>query len=449
MSLARVLIIAGSDSGGGAGIQADLKAVAALGGHAMTVITALTAQNTREMRGVHPVPLDFVRQQFSAVTEDIGLDAVKTGMLHSTELVELVAELLAGVSAPVVVDPVMVAKGGGRLLAPEAVAALRRHLLPRTALLTPNLDEAGALLGRPVRDRAQMEKAAQELAGLGAAAVLVKGGHLPGQPGDVLFDGRDLHFFSAPRLDTPHTHGTGCTLASACATLLGQGWDLAPAVERARLLVRRAIAGGLALGAGHGPVNALADLAPRLELGTCLEEMQRALDRLEGVPGLAGVIPEVRGQLGYGLPGAAAAEEVIAVAGRITHIGDRLKAAGPPRLGASRHVAKIVLAAMAQDPGQRAAMALRLDEKLIARARELGWSVGEFSRAQEPAEVKAREGSTLEWGTRQVIQRLGRVPDLIFDRGEMGKEPVMRLLARDPEEIVAKLLRLAGKEEAQ
>ncbi|RJX35258.1 MAG: bifunctional hydroxymethylpyrimidine kinase/phosphomethylpyrimidine kinase [Desulfarculus sp.] len=447
MSLARVLIIAGSDSGGGAGLQADLKAVAALGGHAMTVVTALTAQNTREVRAVYPVPLECVRQQFQAVSEDMGQDAVKTGMLHSAELVELVAGLLENVSAPVVVDPVMKAKGGGRLLAREAVEAVRRHLLPRAALLTPNLDEAGELLGRPVRDRAEMEEAARDLAGLGATAVLVKGGHLPGQPGDVLFDGHELHFFQAPRLDTPHTHGTGCTLASACATLLAQGWDLAPAVQRARLLVRRAIAGGLALGSGHGPVNALADLAPCLELGPCLEQMQQALDRLECVPGLAGVIPEVRGQLGFGLPGAAAAEEVIAVAGRITHIGDRLKAAGPPRLGASRHVAKIVLAAMAHDPTQRAAMALRFDEKLIARARELGWSVGEFSRADEPAPVKAREGSTLEWGTRQVIQQLGRVPDLIFDRGEMGKEPVMRLLARDPEEIVAKLLRLAGKEE--
>ncbi len=447
MTMPRVLIIAGSDSGGGAGIQADLKAVAALGAHGMTAITALTAQNTLGVQAVHPVPLEFVRAQFRAVADDIGLDAVKTGMLHSAELVELVAELVTGLEVPVVVDPVMVAKGGDRLLAAEAVAALREELLPRASLITPNLDEAGELLGRPVKNRAEMAQAARDLVALGAKAALVKGGHLAEDPCDVLFDGRELTEFAAPRIDTPHTHGTGCTLASACAALLAAGWDLAPAVARARLLVRRAIGGGLALGSGHGPVNALADLEPRLCLGQCLAEMEAALARLEAVPGLAEMIPEVRGQMGYALPGAASFEEVIAVPGRITHLGDRLKAVGVPRPGASRHVAKIVLTACAADPQRRAAMALRFSEELVERARGLGWLVGEFSRAEEPPEVKAREGSSLEWGTASVIAKLGRVPDAIFDRGEVGKEPVLRILGRNPDELVNMVLALAGKEE--
>ncbi len=448
MSIARVLIIAGSDSGGGAGLQADLKAVAALGGHGMCVVTALTAQNTRGVEAVHPVPLDFVEAQYRAVSQDIGLDAVKTGMLHSAPLVERVAGLLREVSAPVVVDPVMVAKGGDRLLEREAVEALKELLLPRADLLTPNLDEAGELLGRPVRDRAGMEDAARELVEMGARAVLVKGGHLEGEPGDVLYDGRRAHFFSAPRIDTPNSHGTGCTLASACATLLAQGRGLVETVERARLLVRRAIAGGLALGQGHGPVHAMADLAPRLELGPCLQEMQEALDRLEAVPGLAGMIPEIRGQMAYALPGAAGVQEVLAVAGRITHIGDRLRAAGPPRPGASRHVAKIVLTALAADPSRRAAMALRYRPELVERARSLGWSVGEFSRSQEPPEVKAREGSTLEWGTARVIAEMGMVPQVVFDRGEVGKEPVIRLIAENPAQLVDMVLALAGREES-
>ncbi|BEQ14392.1 bifunctional hydroxymethylpyrimidine kinase/phosphomethylpyrimidine kinase [Desulfoferula mesophila] len=445
MTPARVLIIAGSDSGGGAGIQADLKAAAALGAHAMTVITALTAQNTKEVRAVHPTPLDFVEQQFAAVAEDIGMDAVKTGMLHSAELVELVAKLLGLTKVPVVVDPVMVSKGGGVLLDPQAVEALKLLLLPRATLVTPNLDEAEALLGREVRSRAAMEDAAAALVALGAGAALVKGGHLQGEPGDLLYDGRESLFFSAPRIETPHTHGTGCTLATAIASLLAQGWELAPAVERARLLVRRAIAGGLVLGHGHGPVNALADLGPRLELGPCLAEMDAAIERMEGVSGLGEMIPEVRGQLGYALPGAVSAQDVLAVAGRITNIGPRLKAAGPVRPGASSHVAKIVLAAMAADPNMRAAMACRFDEALVERARSLGWSVGEFSRAEEPPEVKQREGSSLEWGTTEVIRRLGKVPEVIFDRGESGKEPVLRLLARNPGAIVDRLLLLAGQ----
>ncbi len=448
MSIARVLIVAGSDSGGGAGLQADIKAVAALGGHGMCVVTALTAQNTREVRAVHPVPLDFIEAQFRAVSEDIGMDAVKTGMLHSAPLLERVAELLREVSVPVVVDPVMVAKGGDRLLEREAVQVLKERLLPRADLLTPNLDEAGELLGRPVRNREQMEAAARELVEMGAGAVLLKGGHLEGEPGDLLYDGQRVHFFSAPRIDTPNSHGTGCTLASACATGLARGRGLVETVERARLLVRRAIAGGLDLGRGQGPVHALADLAPRLELGACLQEMQEALDRLEAVPGLAGMIPEIRGQMAYALPGAAGPDEVLAVAGRITHIGDRLKAAGPPRPGASRHVAKIVLTALAADPSRRAAMALRYRPELVERARSLGWTVGEFSRSQEPPRVKAREGSTLEWGTARVIARMGRVPQVVFDRGEVGKEPVIRIIAENPAQLVDMVLALAGGEES-
>ncbi|MFH1060880.1 MAG: bifunctional hydroxymethylpyrimidine kinase/phosphomethylpyrimidine kinase [Pseudomonadota bacterium] len=447
MSLPRVLIMAGSDSGGGAGIQADLKAVAALGGHATTVVTALTAQNTVGVHGVMPVPPEFVTSQFRAVVEDIGLDALKIGMLHSAELVGLVAELIRDVTQPVVVDPVMAAKGGDRLLLEEAVEVMKTRLIPRATLLTPNLDEAEVLLGRRVRDPEAMAAAARDLAGLGADAVLVKGGHLEGMVVDVLFDGGQIHEFSGPRLDTPHTHGTGCTLASATATLLAKGWGVVAAVERARILVRRAIAGGLTLGRGHGPVHALADLEPKLKLGPCIAEFQAALEQLECAPGLGALVPEVRSQMGYATPGAAMPAQVLAVAGRITAIGGRMRAAGPILPGGSNHVAKIILTAMAHDPEKRAAMALRFSEDLLARARTLGWLVGEFDRADEPPAVKEMEGSTLEWGTAWVIGRLGRVPEAIFDRGETGKEPILRILANDPEHIVRMVKELAGSEE--
>ncbi len=447
MSIPRVLVMAGSDSGGGAGVQADLKAVAALGGHATTVITALTAQNTRGVQGVMPVPLDFVRAQFLSVAEDIGLDAVKTGMLHNAAMVNLAVELLEGIDAPLVVDPVMAAKGGDRLLLDEALDALRTRLIPRASLVTPNLDEAEVILGRAVREPQAMIQAARDLVAMGAGAALVKGGHLDqAEMVDVLYDGRQVHEFVSPRLDTTHTHGTGCTLASALATLLAKGWGLVAAVERARLLVRRAIVGGLALGQGQGPVHALADLEPKLRLGQCLLELQEALDQLEMTPGLGRLVPEVRCQIGYATPGAAMPAQVLAVAGRITSINGRLKAAGPILPGASSHVARIVLTAMHQDPQRRAAMALRYSPELVARARALGWLVGEFDRAQEPAEVKEREGSTLEWGTAWVIAQLGRVPDAIFDRGENGKEPILRILANDPGHIARMVAELAGNE---
>ena len=268
MASARVMVIAGSDSGGGAGVQADLLAVAALGGRASTVVTALTAQNSLGVTGVWPVPLEFVAAQFRAVAGDIGLDAVKTGMLPTAAHVDLVAELLAELptrlGAPLVVDPVLAASTGQGLMEPAALAALRARLLPLASLVTPNLAEAQALTGLTVREPADMAAAARALVEMGAGAALVKGGHLAGQPMDVLWDGRRERRFGASRLDNPHSHGTGCTLASALATLLAQGWELEAAVERARLLVRRAIIAGQPLGAGRGPVRALADLEHQL-----------------------------------------------------------------------------------------------------------------------------------------------------------------------------------------
>ena len=251
----RVLIVAGSDSGGGAGIQADIKAVTALGGFAATAITALTAQNTLGVHGVLPIPLDFIRQQMRVVLDDIGADAIKTGMLHDAATIEAVcAELPTGV--PLVADPVMVAKGGHALLQDQAVATLKRVLLPRAAVLTPNLPEAEVLTGLRIRNAEDMPAAARALLAMGARAVLLKGGHLEGpRVLDLLATAEGIHGFEGERVATRHTHGTGCTLASAVATGLAQGLALREAVARARAYVLAAIKAAPGYGAGHGPLD--------------------------------------------------------------------------------------------------------------------------------------------------------------------------------------------------
>jgi hydroxymethylpyrimidine/phosphomethylpyrimidine kinase len=254
----RVLIVAGSDSGGGAGIQADIKAVTAMNGFAATAITALTAQNTEGVHGVVGVEPAFIAQQIEVVLSDIGADAVKTGMLHSAAVIEVVAAGIerhaAGV--PLVVDPVMVAKGGHRLLLTEAEAALRDRLLPMAALITPNLPEAEVLVGFPVRVEADMKRAAERLAALGAGAVLMKGGHLEGdRVVDLLFHDGKFHRFDDVRIVSRSTHGTGCTLASAIAAGLAQQMTLRDAVARARDYVRKAIETAPGFGRGHGPLN--------------------------------------------------------------------------------------------------------------------------------------------------------------------------------------------------
>jgi hydroxymethylpyrimidine/phosphomethylpyrimidine kinase len=256
----RVLSIAGSDSGGGAGVQADLKTFAGLGCYGMTAITALTAQNTLGVSGIHGVPAAFLKAQLQAVLDDIGVDAVKIGMLHSPEVVEVVAWAVAQYGLRrVVLDPVMVATSGDRLMAAETVQVLVEKLFPLATVVTPNLDEAALLLGRPIDGIHALDQAATALLGLGAPAVLLKGGHLAGDEVlDVLAgaDGLRLHL-PARRIATPNGHGTGCTLSSAIACHLAQGMALAPAVEQARGYILKAIAAGAQVrtGRGHGPLN--------------------------------------------------------------------------------------------------------------------------------------------------------------------------------------------------
>jgi hydroxymethylpyrimidine kinase/phosphomethylpyrimidine kinase/thiamine-phosphate diphosphorylase len=251
----RILTIAGSDSGGGAGIQADLKTAALLGGYGMSAISALTAQNSGGVRGIHPVPAEFVEEQIAAVLEDIGADVVKTGMLFSAEIVSTVARAIERFALPAVIDPVMLAKGGSPLLREEAVAALCGELLPHAYLLTPNLPEAEALTGHRVQSEAEMEQAARRLQAMGARNVLLKGGHLPGEAVDLLLAGRELHCFRSPRIETRHTHGTGCTYAAAIATFIAQGMPLVEAVGQAKTFINEAIRTAFGIGPGHGPVN--------------------------------------------------------------------------------------------------------------------------------------------------------------------------------------------------
>lgn len=257
MKLPRILIIAGSDSGGGAGVQGDIKTVTCLGGYASSAITALTAQNTKGVFGIHEVPQEFLKQQIELVLSDIGADAIKTGMLHSAEVIEtVVAALKPYANIPLIVDPVMVAKGGAPLLEPSALTCLKQKLIPKATLITPNVPEAELLTGMKIETLADMETAGKALLGLGCKAVLMKGGHLSGDRlTDLLITKDAVVPFYGERIHTSSTHGTGCTLASAIATGIGKGLPLEEAVLRARNYVTLAIKTAPGIGGGHGPLN--------------------------------------------------------------------------------------------------------------------------------------------------------------------------------------------------
>jgi hydroxymethylpyrimidine kinase/phosphomethylpyrimidine kinase len=443
----RILTIAGSDSGGGAGIQADLKAITLLGGYGMSVLTALTAQNTVGVQAIHEVPADFVGTQIDSVLSDIGADAIKTGMLTNAEIVEVVAKKIHQYGVrKVVVDPVMVAKSGDSLLREDAQDALIKSLLPLSMLVTPNLPEASVLAGFRVTSLEEMRKAAHRIHRLGAKHVVVKGGHLRGMAIDILYDGRRFHEIESKRIETKNTHGTGCTFASAIATLLARGETVPEAVRKAKTFITMAIQSGLPLGKGTGPTNPFAYILREMERHRVLQELKKALALLKEAK-VGNLIPEVSSNLGYALPQAEGMEDVAAFPGRIVRYKDTVTTFSDPEFGASKHVANIILTVMKFNPEYCSAMNIRYSKENVNQIRKEGFLVGHFDRRREPKRVKEKEGSSLEWGVGEVLKRMKRVPDFIYDEGDVGKEPMIRVLGRNPLEVVQKILKVLGSKQ--
>jgi hydroxymethylpyrimidine/phosphomethylpyrimidine kinase len=440
-----VLTIAGSDSGGGAGIQADLKTMTVHGCFGVSAITALTAQNTMGVHGIFPVPIDFIHQQLTAIFGDFPVIAAKTGMLHSSKVIETVQESLQShPSVKLVVDPVMVAKSGDILLEKDAIGALKKLLIPLASVVTPNIPEAEVLWGNPIQTQSDKEAACRAIHAMGTGAVLIKGGHEEGETSaDLFYDGNDFHTFSTPRYTTENTHGTGCTYSAAIASNLAGGNTPVNAVARAKAFIDNAIRFSLALGNGHGPTDHFAVIQREMARNKVLLDLQKAVDFF--CTHQAGkLIPEVQTNIAYGLPFAANHDEVAAIPGRIVNLNGVPHVSGCPAFGASRHIANIVLTVLRFSPAHRSVMNIRYDPGFLDNAEKLGFKIHSFNRSDEPSDIKEREGSTLEWGTHQVLARHNVIPDIIFDTGGMGKEPMIRVIGKTPEEVIIKALKTGG-----
>jgi hydroxymethylpyrimidine kinase / phosphomethylpyrimidine kinase / thiamine-phosphate diphosphorylase len=414
--------------------------IALLGGYGASVITALTAQNTVGVQGVFPVPATFIREQLDSVLSDIGADSVKTGMLAQAETIRLVSRGLGTYRLQkVVVDPVMVSQSGHSLMEPKADQSLIRELLPRAGLLTPNLLEASRLVGFPIRTIPKMREAAKRLKSLTRGAILIKGGHLKGPALDLFYDGASFREFSAPRVNSPHTHGTGCSYSTAIATFWAQGHPLLAAIEKGKQFIQRSILAGEPLGRGEGPTNPYAWIETELARYPVLMALNQGLERLKATR-MGELIPEVQSNFGFALPFPRTVDEVAAFPGRICRFKDSIAALGSPEFGASRHVARIILTVVGHDPEYRAALNIRFSEEILKTIRQSGLRVGGFNRQKEPRELKRREGSSLSWGVGRVLEEKGFVPDFIYDRGDVGKEPMIRVLGKDPDEIADKTI---------
>ncbi len=436
----KALTIAGSDSGGGAGIQADLKTFSALGVFGTTAITAITAQNTLGVTEIMKVNPEVVRAQIQAVIEDIGTDVIKTGMLYSEDIIEVVAEEVSKIDVPIVVDPVMVAKTGAPLLKDEAIEALVKKLFPLTTLLTPNVHEAERLVDMEIKDVDDMKEAAIKISKLGPKGVVVKGGHVGGDKAlDVLYLDGKFYTFESERLPPDCTHGTGCSFASAIAAYIALGKDVIDAVAEAKKFITNSIRFGLKVGRGVGAVNPMATLYREAERYRVLEELKMAIERLESIPGSGLLVPECQTNFGYALSRPIDRNDVAAVPGRIIRFRDRMKAFSCPEFGASEHVANIILEVMKYDPEIRSAINLRYSEDIMRAVEEANLEVSYFDRREEPEEVKAKEGMTMKWGVKVAIERIGKVPDVIYDTGGWGKEPMIVILGESPFKVIEKL----------
>ena len=434
-----VLTIAGSDPVGGAGLQADLKAIEAMGLHGCSVVTCVTSQNTKGVRSVFPVPAEEIKAQLKAVLDDVRLGAVKTGMLYSGEIVRTVSRTLRGEPVPIVVDPVMVATTGGSLSEKGFVEELRRSLLPIATLVTPNRHEAELLSGMEIKDGRGAIRAARGIMRFGARSVLVKGGHIEEEEAVdyLVLKGRTVKL-ATPR-ENRDVHGTGCALSSFIAGRLAMGDGLEEAARESKEMIFKSIRGSRRVGKGIPCVNPMAVPVSEARKPEMLAQIDSSAEALESLLD-ARLLPEVGSNIGYCIDGAVDVDDVVALTGRIVRVGEGARAVGCARFGASKHVARIVLAAHARDGRVCCAMNVKYSESAVRACRAAGLSVASFDRSKEP-----KGESSMTWGVNYAIRRHGGVPDVIFDKGGPGKEPMIRILGRDPRNVIKKLKAMSSR----
>jgi hydroxymethylpyrimidine/phosphomethylpyrimidine kinase len=434
------MTIAGSDSCGGAGVEADLKTFAALGVFGTCAITAITAQNTREVYGILSVPPHMVERQIEVVLEDIPVKAAKTGMLYSKEIMDVVAKAIDHHELRVVVDPVFRSGTGGLLIREEDKEALVEAIIPRSFVVTPNKHETEDIAKTKIKTVNDMKKAASKICKLGAKAVVVKGGHLEAADiTDILYYDGKFKIFTKPRVIV-EAHGAGCVFSAAIVAYLALDHDVVEAVTKAEEFIQNAITYGLAVGKGRVPVNPMATLFNEAQKHKVLEDVSKAAETIEDHPEFLPYMPEVGIQVAMALPYASTKGHVAAVEGRIVKFGGKAKAIGCVKFGVSDHVARIVLTAMKHDSSKRAALNLRYDQGLVEAFKKLGRMVSTFDRRLEPPRVKAMEGGTLVWGVEEAIKAVGKVPDVVYDLGEVGKEPMIRVLGNSAMDVMEKAL---------
>lgn len=440
MKNAKALTIAGSDSGGGAGIQADLKTFASFGVHGTCAITAITAQNTLGVKEIHNLPSSIIKSQIESVVEDIGVDACKTGMLSNSQIIKTVSSVLKKYDFPVVVDPVMIAESGAYLLEEEAIDSLIDLMIPLAYAITPNKYEAERLSGMKIRSIADVKKACREIKKMGTHAVIIKGGHIGKDATDFLYHGGKFISYRGERIEGC-THGTGCSFSSAITANLALGHSLEKSVEISKKFIAKAIEFGKKVGLGSCPVNPTAWIEKPAHKWNVYYELENAVKNLMEMD-IKEFIPEVGMNFAYSLPPpyAKSYEDVAGISGRIVRANDGVRI-GEIKFGASRHLSKALLKMMGYEESMRAVLNIKYDKKLIEKAKNM-FTVSFYNRQEEPEEIKMREGETIPWGIENAIKRCKKIPDIIYHEGDIGKEPMILIFGKNPEDVIKKFIKI-------
>lgn len=434
------LTIAGSDSSGGAGVQADLKAFSTINVHGTAVITNITAQNTKQVTGVLPVKKDMIELQLQTLLKDLPIAAAKTGMLYTEDIIETIAKQFKKSTIPLVVDPVLISTTGGALADLSFISAITQRLLPYSTVIAPNMYEAEQLTGLEILSVQDMHEACLQLHKTGCQYCVVTGGHGKGKLAvDVLYDGSTFYELSLPSHPRKKAHGSGCTFSALITGFLAQGYDPVHAVTKAKYLVWSMIREGYRISSGvdilqSHPCHFIPETIHKLEDVHIWMKVADAVDNLlDFLP--ASLVAEVGMNIGFARKNAKDFRDVCALDGRIVKTKKKIHKSGQLCFGGSKHVANIVLAAMSKEPAIRSAANLRFSKQLVQACEKAQFSIGKFDRTDEPK----KSVSTMEWGTVYAFEHSQKTPDVIYDNGGIGKEPMVRVLGTDPSVVISKI----------
>ena len=438
------LTIAGSDSSGGAGIQADIKTMSALGIYSCTVITAITAQNTSNVDHILPLSSSIIKKQIESVLSDIQIDAIKIGMVYNNEIITTISEILEKSKIPIVLDPIISAGTGAQLLQNKFLSDFKRKLIPICEVVTPNIHEAEKLSGIKIKNENDIEKAALKIQKLGARNVVVKGGHFRNDDktiiDTILNENGKFTMVRNPRMKIVETHGSGCNFSAAVTAFIAMKIPVVKACFLANKYVHNSIVNTVKIGKGipvNNPISTMYEESCRYKV---VEELAKAVDQLISIRDFVDLIPETQSNIVYAIPNAKSIEDVAGVNGRIVKAGDRSLPASSIKFGASRHVAASILEYMKTNQQVRSALNVKNDKRILTKCTKL-FRVSHYERKLEPKVIKEKEGKSISWG---VNIALSKIPDadIISHSGDVGKEPMIIIFGYTPQEVVDKVKKI-------